>query len=202
MATANISITVDTFIDNVSTTTNFDGNDNLDVGEQAGGALVRRSLLKPDFSSIPAGMIFDSATLKIWDRGTNLSSNNRTMKVYRLLRSWTVNQATWNKADSGTNWGTAGASNTSSDREATDIGSISMPATEVAGENDITLTASKVQEMYDGTITNNGFLLQMDTETDDMHRFNASEWSTSSERPVLSIEYHSPDSGGFYYMSS
>ena len=77
-----------------------------------------------------------------------------------------------------------------------------MPATEVAGENDITLTASKVQEMYDGTITNNGLLLQMDTETDDMHRFNASEWSTSSERPVLSIEYHSPDSGGFYYMSS
>ncbi len=199
MATVNLSPSGDTFINSANATTNQDGNDNMDVGEVVGGSDVRRGLIKFDLSSIPSNATVSSATLKIWDRGTDLSNNTRVLGAYRVLRSWTTNQTTWNKADSGNNWGTAGCSNTTTDREATDIGTVSITNPEVAGEYDITLTASKVQEWISGALTNNGILLQKATETDDLTRFNSSEWSSSSERPILSITY-SVGGGEFFAL--
>lgn len=186
MATYNLTATESNRIEDANATTNYSANNYFQVGEWNGGAVIDRSLLQFDLSSIPSGSIITSATLRLYDQGTNLSSNDRTMRVYRLLRNWVENQSTWNVYATASNWGTAGAANTTSDREGTDIGSISMPATEVAGYVDITLTTSAIQDMISGgSFTNNGFLLKMDTETNDMHQF--SDQTVSNQEPKLVI---------------
>jgi len=162
----------------------------LDVGEYNGNVGdIRRALLHFDLSSIPSGSTITVATFRIYDSGDNLATNTRTMRAYRLLRAWGETTATWNTTDGSTSWGTVGAYNTTNDLEATDIGSVSMPGTEVAGYVDITLTASKVQEWLNGTLANNGLLLGMDTELDDLHRFNSDE---GANKPELVITYTPP----------
>lgn len=170
-----------------------------DVGEFNGASNdIRRGLMKFDLSSIPSGSTITAVTLRLYDIGLNLATNTRTMRCYRCLRNWGETTVTWNKYDGTNAWGTAGADNTTSDREAGDIGNISMPGTEVAGYVDITITASAIQDWLTGAVTNYGFVVRMDTETDDLHRFNGSEAGAFS--PELVVTYDLP-SGGFYYMS-
>lgn len=170
--------------------------DIMQVGEEQGNTPLSRGLVTFDLSSIPGGSTITTATLKLYDDGANLSTNTRTMRVYRLLRNWTTS-ATWNKYDGTNNWGTAGASNTATDRESSDIGSVSMPATEVVGYVDITLTASSIKEMLNGgTFTNNGFLIQMDTELNDMHSFTPGSGANGAR---LEIVYSEP-SGFLVFM--
>jgi hypothetical protein len=106
-------------------------------------------------------------------------------------------QATWNVYTTGNNWGTAGAANTSTDREAADIGSVSNPANPTLNTGvNISLTASKIQEMINGGVfTNNGFVLQCDTEASDGLEYHSTEASTESYRPKLVIDYTPPKTG-------
>lgn len=186
-------------IEDANATTNYSANAYIQVGEWNGGAAKDRGLVKFDLSSIPTNATITSATLKLYDQAQNYATNTRTMSVYRVLRAWVANQSTWNVYSTGNSWGTAGCANTTNDRESSAIGSVSMPGTEVAGYVDITLTASAIQEMITGGgFTNNGFLLQMATETDDMHQF--SDETVSGQELKLVVEYTTP-AGGFYYMS-
>ena len=73
----------------------------------------------------------------------------------------------------------------SNDVELTDIGNISMPATEVAGYVEITLDATKVEEMRNGTFANNGFGLSMGTESNDAHSFTTRD--AVADKPELVI---------------
>lgn len=194
------SVTEDAYIEDANPTTNTGGATILVVGETDGGAAVFRSPLQFDFSSIPAGSTINSATLTLTLEAASSSyaANNRAMKVYRLLRNWVEAEVTWNVFSSGNSWSTAGAANTTTDREATDIGSVTI-LTSAADESEvaITLTASKIQEMISGGVfTNNGFLLQNDTETNDRHDFHSSETATGSKAPKLVIDYTPPSTGG------
>lgn len=194
MATYTLIATKATRMEDTSPTTNFSSQNSIHAGEYNAGAIIDRSLIQFDLSSIPAGAIISSATLKLYKTTDDSSNNTRTLRIYRLLRSWVEAQATWNKADSGTNWGTAGCANTTTDREATDIGSVSMPDPPVAGYKSITLTVSAIQAMITGGgFTNNGFLMKMDTETDDYNVF--SDQTVSGQEPTLVIE--TLDSGAF-----
>lgn len=187
----------DAFISSDAATTNYGSEQNIDVGELKGGTQVRRSLLKFDLSSIPTNAVVTSAILTVTDNGFDGATNDRVMSAYRVLRVWTSAGVTWNKFDGSSDWGTAGCSNTTSDREAAGIGTVSMPGTEVAQDYNITLTASKVQEWISGALTNNGIILQMATETDDLHRFYSLEYTTAGDRPVLTITYDIP---GFFAL--
>lgn len=194
------SVTEDAYIEDANPTTNTGGATILVVGETDGGAAVFRSPLQFDLSSIPAGSTINSATLTLTleAAASTYAANNRAMKVYRLLRNWVEAQVTWNVYSSGNSWATAGAANTTTDREATDIGSATI-LTSAADESEvaITLTASKIQEMISGGVfTNNGFLLQNDTETNDRHDFHSSETATAAKAPKLVIDYTPPSSGG------
>lgn len=200
---------LDTYLRKGQADTNQNGDGNLGVGEDnAGTDAVDRTLIKFDLSSIPAGSTINSAviTLTYSFAGNTDANNNRTMQVYRMLRAWVEDQATWNIAATGTNWGTAGASNTSTDRETSSIGSVACATSDAQySTKDITLTASKIQEMITGgAFTNNGFLLQMDTEVDDLYLFCTSNNATASRRPKFVIDYTPPASalagGHFYFM--
>lgn len=200
MAQVTLNPDKDVFIVNTAPTTNQAATGFIDVGEWKGGASdIRRTLMSFDLSSIPTGSTITAATLRIYDSGTDLATNTRTMFANRSKRAWTESGATWNKYDGTNNWTTAGGGASSDDVETSSIGSISMPGTEVAGYVEFALTASAVQEWFVGSFTNNGIMLSMGTESDDLHRFNDSE--AASNKPELVVTYEPPASGGFYYMS-
>ena len=182
---------IDAHIGSFAPTTNYATNNVMYVGETTGDTDGNQScfLIKFDLSSIPASSIISSATLYL-TQTAETASNDRTMSVYRCLRAWTEAGVTWNKYDGTNNWGTAGARNTSTDRESSSIGSISLSATEANGEKTITLDAAKIQGMVSGTFTNNGFICDMPaTQENDQHVFASSDNATAESRPKLVIEY-------------
>jgi len=191
----------DAQIDSNSATTNYGTTSGFDVGEKnAAPNNTRRTLIQFDLSAISSGSIISSGVLSIWQYG-EFSDNTRTARVYRLLQAWTEAGATWNTYDGISNWGTAGANNTTTDREATEIGSRSFTATEAAGEKQFTLDGAGADyaelEAMCGSVpafTNNGFLIKMDTEVDDKQDFRSSDYGTASERPKLVITYTIPQS--------
>lgn len=186
-----LSASGDTMILDTNPTTNFSSQNEFFVGEYNGGAQIGRALIKFDLSGL-SGETITSATLKLYDWGSNFADNTRDLRVYRVKRTVVITEATWNVYSSGNNWGTAGCADTTNDREATDIGSLSIDATETLDEEyAITLDTTAIQEMVDGDFTNNGFLLKMDTETNDMHDIQSNESARTAARPVLVIEYSS-----------
>lgn len=197
-ATADIE---DSIFDAQNPTVNYGTNTDLNVGEINSGTRVWRTIIQFDLSDIPAGSVVNSATLSLRAK-SDASSNARTFRVYRVLRNWVVGEVTWNVYSSGNNWGTAGCGNTTTDREATDIGTRAFTATETLNEfKDFTLTASAVEEMLPGgTFTNNGFLIKADTETDDFYAFNSSNNGSEANNPKLVIDY-TPPAGGMFFMS-
>ena len=184
----------DCFLYSVAATTNYATGDLL-IGESNADAAVARSLLQFDLSSIPTGVLITSATLTLTfaEDGNYRATNSRTARVYRVLRNWVESEATWNIYSTGNNWGTAGCANTSTDRGATDIGTASFSTGNSANETVVfTLNAANIQEMIGGgSFTNNGFLIKVDTESDDLFYFCSSGEATESYRPKLTITYRS-----------
>ena len=194
----------DAFVFSTSPTTNFN-DPNISMGEATApfDGTVARAFIKFALTGVPAGSTINSATMSLYI-DSNLASNTRDLNVYRLLRAWTETGVTWNKYDGTNDWGTAGAANTSTDREAANIGSVSVLSGPSADtEYQVTLTAAKIQEMISGGVfTNNGFLLQMSTESDDYHSFRSSEYAVDTTKiPKLVIDYTPAASGGFVFMS-
>ena len=132
---------------------------------------VSRGIVKLPFTGITAGSTITAATLDLYLTATSNASNNRVMSVYRCKRVMT-SSATWNTYNGSDAWATAGAANTTSDREATASGTKQFNTTDTINQYySIDLTAAHVQAMFDGTYTNNGFILQMATETADQYDF-------------------------------
>ena len=179
----------DCYLQAASATTNFN-NDFVIGGQDTTDATVRRALLKFVLTDIPAGSTINSATLTLTVR-IDRSANARTLSVYRVRRAWIETEATWNVYSTGNSWTTAGAADTTNDREGTDVGTVTQPASPAVGSTlSITLTASKIQEMLTGGIfTNNGFLLQVATESDDAILYDSTNVVTAADRPKLVVDY-------------
>lgn len=176
----------DCYLDGANATTNRDLGV-IAVGENNGATQVLRGLIHFDLSSIPTNAVVSAATLTL-TINAEASDNARTINAYRVLRVWVENQATWNVYSTGNNWGTAGCSNTTSDREAASAGSGTQPN---AGSGTVVMTMdnAKIQEMIAGSFTNNGWLLQVETESNDQVNYYSSEDATPGNRPLLSITY-------------
>jgi hypothetical protein len=191
----------DIYIGSLAPTNNFSGDTIFYIGEDNTTANTLRTMIKFDLSSIPAGSIIDSAVMTFYMSTGDYSDNARTLSVYRLLRSVDFATCTWNVYSTGNNWGTAGCSNTTSDREATDIcDGPTQPNPPV--ENDpivFNLTASKIQEMITGGVfTNNGFIVQVATENNDCITYKNTSNATAGVRPKLVVNYHAPS--GFFAL--
>lgn len=179
----------DNWMDSGAATTNNGSSNVLAVGEQNGATRTHRALIKYDLSSIPASANVTSATLTLTVAANN-SVNARTIHMYRVLRAWVGSESTWNIYSTGNNWGTAGCSNTTSDRESASAGSGTQPSGPSAGTQVvITLDNDKLKEMIAGSFANNGWLLQVETETNDQVNYDSVESSTAEERPLLTINY-------------
>ncbi len=172
------------------------GSDNyVSTGGVAGAANVHRFVIQFDLSSIASSATINSAILSLYVQGDN-SSNARTISAYRVIRSWTESEVTWDNATTGDTWATAGCGNTTTDREAAASGTGTQPASPSVGDEvQITLTAAKVQEWVSGAFANNGLLVKVDTEDTDSIDYNSSDHVTSNIRPKLVVDYTIPSSG-------
>lgn len=185
----------DTFMDKGSPTTNNGATEDILIGPLFGNPNLYRGLLKFDLSSIPAGSVVTSAILSLWT-GTDFGDRTGTIEVYRVLRAWIDTQATWNVYTTGNGWGTVGCDNTTTDREASNIGSQALGDVVLGTQCDITLTNSAIQAMITGgAFTNNGFLLKNANETDwdGGHLFRSTNYvADSTKRPKLVVDYTTP----------
>lgn len=111
---------IDSFLDAESPNNNYGGNAEIWV---VNTAPTRRSLLKFDFTALPAGVAINSATLSLY-RYNYTGATGRTYWAYRLTQTgWTEGGVTWNKYDGTNNWTSAGG-----DYTATDGASQTVPA--------------------------------------------------------------------------
>jgi hypothetical protein len=159
----------------------------MTVGEAISQTAKYRTLIKFDLTSIPSNATITSAIFSFYVTA-DYSSTARTHRVYRLLRAFDENTATWNISATGSNWTTAGGFSPT-DCEQTDIGSHDMSAGELDGYKDFTLSNTAIQEIVSGSFTNNGFLLKADTEVDDAYQFASRTYATTTARPKLVIDY-------------
>jgi RHS repeat-associated protein len=183
---------VDTYILSSSPTTNNGTAVAMWVGEGNNATnRVARSLIKFDLSFIPANANIISATLSLWP-SDDFSDNDRTIRVYRLKVPFNELDATWNERQTGVSWDEAGASG-ADDHESTEIGSFQMLADETLDvEKQIALSAAQIQEMINGTFTNNGFVIIADTELNDRFNYRSSDAVATTKRPKLIIQYTVP----------
>jgi hypothetical protein len=193
MATIDLPMSADTILDSATPTTNYDTRTTLEVGEHNAAVDTFRAWIKPDFSSVPAGAVFSSAILKLTPVG-DFSDNARTMSAHRCLRDVVSTQATWNIWKTSNNWGTAGCSNSTNDYDgAVAIGTLSVPASPTLNTAlEMTLSAAELQKLFDGTYTNNGIILFVDTQTNDLIQYASRENATVAYRPIITLTYTTP----------
>jgi hypothetical protein len=174
---------IDSFIWAGNPTVNYNTETYLIIGERNDASGAYRAIIHPDLSSIPAGAVNISMALQLYSY-SDKSSNARTINVYRLKVANTLSQVTWNVRVTGTEWTAAGGFN-AADCEQTPIGSLSLSATEAAGFKSIPLTPTTKSGLDLGF----GWLVKMDTETDDAYVYYSSEDTTESNRPKLTGSY-------------
>jgi hypothetical protein len=174
---------IDTYIESSNATTNYGTDNNAYIGEKYGASTVRRMLIKFDLTDLPANAAIISATLSLYCIADE-SNNARTCRVYRVKRDWSEAQATWTIWKTSNNWSTAGGFH-ANDCEQTDIGTRAFSATETLNEfKAFTLTPTTKADLDLG----NGWLIKMDTESDDAYQFTTRE-GTAANRPKLVIVY-------------
>jgi len=174
-------------------TTNYDSAVNIGVGEWNAGAAIRRTIIKPDFQTLPEGAVIHSAKLRLYPISPDQSSNARTMSAHRVLRTAINGSATWNKYNGSDNWGTAGCSNSTTDYDgAIALGTMAVPASptlNTALELEFSETGvEELQKMLDGTYANSQIVLFVDTQTDDLIYYASKENTNSTLHPNLILE--------------
>ncbi len=95
-----------------------------------GGSNQDKVICDYDTTSISTAATVTSATFSMYYySASGTTPAGRTYTCYKMRRQdWVEAQATWNVYKTGSSWGTAGASNTSSDIDTTDAATATMPA--------------------------------------------------------------------------
>ena len=144
-------------------------------------------------SSIPSGATINSATLSLYYTGYYsaygwANPKDRNIRLALLRRTnWVSNQATWNVYKTGSNWGTAGALNTSSDINTSYTADSSIPDSANNWMN------WNVKSMVEHQISNSVSVLgvngyQTGAGQYSTGYFASRTYSTTSLRPKLVIE--------------
>jgi hypothetical protein len=128
---------------------------NLGLGVGPSSTSLWNGLVGFDFSSLVAMGItsVSSAILRLYI-GADFATATSTLSVYRMIRTGvTETGCTWNTYNGTNAWGTAGCNNTTTDREAANIGSVAR-GTADTGWHEISLNTAKILEILNGTYTN------------------------------------------------
>jgi len=177
----NYAGTRDTTLRDSAQTTNYGTNT---VIELDGDDSDETGLVKWDISSLPSVCVIESASMEL----NVANGSEQAYEFYQLLRGWVETTATWNVADTGESWTTAGAQG-SGDRDTTVLGSLDTAS---SGKATVSLNASGVavvQSWVDGTGTNEGGIFQNFASGDGCD-FDSREVTTETDRPALTVTYY------------
>jgi hypothetical protein len=181
-----------TYLLQSSATSNFNNSAAPYVGEDNTTSIsfVGRIIARSAFTGIPtSGLTVTSAKLKL-RVDADFATNARTLSVYRILRTVNFGQTTWNVYSTGNNWGTAGCSNTTTDREASAIGTATQPASPAQYDwIEASLDPAAVQEMIETGVGNNSLLVRVDTEVNDCIRYFGIGAALADNRPRMEVVY-------------
>jgi autotransporter-associated beta strand protein len=181
-ATVNLSPVADTRVFNV----NWGWNQNDGPGGDIGVYQSRdRSLLKFDFTVLPVGATFNSASLTLHTSNPyGGNPNGETMSVYRLTQPWTEGGVTWNTYDNANAWATPGGDFN---------GTVYASSTANPGSGqpiswDVTTLA---QDWFNSTFVNDGLIIINSGTVNGLH-FASKENGVVSYRPYMAVSVTTP----------
>jgi hypothetical protein len=114
-----------------------------------------------------------------------------TLGAYAISRTVTLNQSTWNQAQSGNPWGLPGCNDTATDRRLNPESTLTTSGPARWYSLDLT---SLAQTWYNGNVPNNGVLLRAISSIEQQFSFASNEHTTYTWHPSLVIAYEG--SGG------
>ncbi|MGQ9493171.1 MAG: DNRLRE domain-containing protein [Anaerolineae bacterium] len=141
------------------------------------------ALLRFDLAPIPAGATVTRAVLQLYAAGWN--GTDIAINAYAITRSVVFCQATWNQARLGNPWGRPGANDTTSDRRASAESTLTTSGIRKWYSFDLTRL---VQEWVNGSLTNNGVLLQATYSTGSLY-FSSAQDGNVPLHPKLVVTY-------------
>jgi Tfp pilus assembly protein PilX len=191
--TQTLTATQDDRLNNAAATTNYGTTTTMVL---KGPASESRTIMQFDTSSIPAGTVIVSATLRLRVTATaGATANPKVINAYALTEAWVEGTgaagsgATWNSRTGAINWTTAGATYRlpllSAATEETS-GLSPPPAAFATGWITFDLKAM-TQEWVDGITANNGVVI-ISTVADSM-TIPSRQNGTVGNRPQLVISY-------------
>lgn len=117
--TSTYSGCTDAMIKELEPTTAFGlatGNTDFEISNWAADDRQFGLIRFEDIANLPANATITDVVWRFWPSYT---SNEATLNLKRLLRTWNEAQATWNQASTGVNWATAGALSAGTDVSST-----------------------------------------------------------------------------------
>lgn len=143
-------------------------------------------LFKWDVSAIPVGSIITTVSIEF-----NVTSSSKdSYELYALQRAWDELSATWQRALTGSNWGTAGA-NGASDAQSAVLGQLAATSKGTYKINFNAAGLSVVQQWINDPSQNYGIIIK-DYAVTKAVEIATSEAKTASQRPKLVINYSDP----------
>ena len=173
--TLTLAASADTWIEQ-ATDVNYGADDWSQTGKDVGENL-RRSMIKFDVSSIPAGATVVSATLRLYVVN-KLGQNDSNIGMYFIVTDWEENIVTWTSSGGG----------------GYDPASLAEPLIEwTSGWKEWDVPPGLIHEWIDGVTPNHGLLLDfLGTNKNHVLRFVTKEYADLALRPQLVIEYTEP----------
>lgn len=110
------------------------------------------------------------------------------LRVYKALKNWTANEATWEQASAGEAWEIAGALG-DTDREAPPLDSVPLPVYVGWVELDVTEAVRDWTMDMTAAEDNFGFVVQAADDVSREYTFASMEYSDATKRPVLEVVY-------------
>jgi hypothetical protein len=165
----------------VGVPSNYCTNEPLKVGWKQQYAPILRFGL----ASIPTAATVTQATLHVYANGTS-GGGDIPISTYYISRTVQSCQTTWKIAQTGVNWGTAGANNIVTDRRPNPESSLITSGINQWYSFDLTAV---VQGWVNGSLPNNGVLLRQTNTIISAFRFASNHNASSSLRPKLVITY-------------
>ncbi len=155
-------------------------DNSLEVDGEDGGSELA-ILMKWSGVTIPANAQVVGASFTV-----NITNSGAVYEISQVNRSWDEGQVTWNIAETGQNWQTAGA------KGANDSGPIVGELTGGVGRNTIDLNAAgiaMVDRWLSNPSSNHGILIDNPGGATDGVDIDSRETGNSSNRPQLTIQY-------------
>jgi len=145
----------------------------------------KRPLISFDLTSIPANSEVLAASLELATNYYRTADRASQVRVYKVLRDWSEQSATWNVAAEGVPWAMAGCDDVFSDRVATASFTTTVTAVNTWYMWDVT---GLVREWVANPASNKGMILIGDGLAVE-YRFWSSNLSTLEYRPKLTVTY-------------